>query len=592
MTGVRIPVLVHRPGRGAEVVDPAPPTPGHPSGRYEVLGHHGVGIVADTFVTGVAGVRRAVDAHTGTPEQLGASLRGSLTLYLRDTTTDAHHLLPDPFGGGLVFLYRSATVSAASSSLAALVGFLAAEGVEVHKSTAHVAVYAAAWSAGYVPSPYEDITAVGVYSHLVADAAGLRVEEYRSLPRIADGEGTAALREATAEEVRRNVRIAAAADPVSGRIAHLTGGLDSRLVLAATLAEGLTDRFTYYCAGEPTSRDVLAATGVASALGLVMTRYSGMERLIAPTDAAARELWPLRQTCGLRHGPADAGLVHSRALILSGGYGEMLRPYLSRGRAEAPTDPVAAVRAVMGFGSVDHPRRPGLLLPEFAAEVGVGLLDLMAGARADGVPEDALVDHVYFAVRNRYYVGEITRSMGEYSYRFDPLYAPHLPILGLRTPLDERKKGFSHFALMEALQPGLLAMPFDKPRVGPEYRALHPDFEPADPTLGPPRVDGRVHRRPHELGEPTTVAITPALRARAAEAGVSTAFLATVDTAQKTVRSLVAELEGTAFYSQVNRSYVRTLINEPVTDLLAMRQLRALGPMLRWYLDDPVGRVA
>ncbi len=124
--------------------------------------------------------------------------------------------------------------------------------------------------AGYPIGPrtgYEGVAVVPLGVH--ADVTGAGVAFRQAPPpwrALLAGERHALLDEVYSDIVT-SIR-AALSYPVGRKVAELTGGKDSRLILAVLLAEGLADRFEYRTLGSPTIPDVVIAKRLADRFGL------------------------------------------------------------------------------------------------------------------------------------------------------------------------------------------------------------------------------------------------------------------------------------------------------------------------------------
>ena len=77
--------------------------------------------------------------------------------------------------------------------------------------------------------------------------------------------------------------------PARALLANITGGRDSRLVLALMLSEGITDQFVFTTFGSPQLPDTIVATAIADRFGLdhrAATRPAPSESLASAVAAA------------------------------------------------------------------------------------------------------------------------------------------------------------------------------------------------------------------------------------------------------------------------------------------------------------------
>jgi hypothetical protein len=161
------------------------------------------------------------------------------------------------------------------------------------------------------------------------------------------------------------------------RYADLTGGKDSRLVLAVTMTARVRDRFVFRTDGPPTILDVEIASELAKLAGVQWVRGVDIDR--RPTTAVGS--WLDRMTryvsntagiCNIadtsaRFGPADDAVDGPPPLRVNGLSGELLRSMLG---FELPDERALVRRFDRHFGHLD------LLRP-----------DAMMGYRAEWIDE-------------------------------------------------------------------------------------------------------------------------------------------------------------------------------------------------------------
>ena len=126
-------------------------------------------------------------------------------------------------------------------------------------------------SGGLVESSYEGISVLPQFTYVTMSPSGVSVLDYPVREQFfspgVDYELSIAVAQ---EEIAQNVEALAAADHAR-KVAHLTGGIDSRLVLAAILSTGHSGEFVFFCSGGPEEPDQkvarqLAKFGIRTAL--------------------------------------------------------------------------------------------------------------------------------------------------------------------------------------------------------------------------------------------------------------------------------------------------------------------------------------
>lgn len=253
-----------------------------------------------------------------------------------------------------------------------------------------------------------------------------------------------------ADEIGAALRI-----PADDHYIDLTGGKDSRLVLAVAMHAGLADRFVYQTAGPRQLRDVQIAEQITTQLGLrfrsgalwpVETRaYADAARRFVRATAGGMNVW-------------DVSLPHSGepAVRLSGLTGECLRAHRPLRPVPASTDSFLPMllRSFRG-GSLD------LLYPDArrALETEVGL-ELACASEGDVHPVDAMGT---FMIRNRHRRVRGPMEDLDGDVRLYPLCIAEAVRLAFALGPETRQDEYVHFELMRRTDPCIATFPFAGP---------------------------------------------------------------------------------------------------------------------------------
>ena len=436
-----------------------------------VIAVHGCGVVNGQLITNSVDAAQAISGLQGHRlSDIGEKMKGSLTLYVVEGHQQCVTVLADPLGGGLVFMHRDSDGCAISSDLRSLVSFLRRIGKEPRKSLNYLAAYVATGSGGLVPASYEDIDVLPQFSYIEVCPQGVSILDYNCKTDFFNNDMPYqdAL-QATRVEISANISaMASAANP--RKVAHLTGGVDSRIVLGALIHAGVQDEFSFYCSGGSTAPDQIIAKKLAAEYSLTMTVNSGLESNWVPESLEQQLLLPFIETSGIISGVAQEGNSPSSTLVASGGYGELFRSFYNKGSQEAST--AASAEKMFGRTAFSSNSRRRIFSDQF---VDTSLHSLELGfreARDLGVRSDAELDYIYFSRRNRYYVGEISRSVSKYSARFDPLYSLHGASLGLRVDNLSRDANIIGFDLLNHFDNRLSLLPFDSDKYSGSYERI------------------------------------------------------------------------------------------------------------------------
>lgn len=281
--------------------------------------------------------------------------------------------------------------------------------------------------------------------------------------------GGAALLEEGLEQAKAAILLATGDGPVD---LPITGGKDSRVVLAIALAAGLRERLTVFTRGYAGHPDVVAGERIAAEIGVPHRREAPLGSDL-PADLAPQAFLTLLRTIAFQ---TDGGMggwdnVTGRApgvdTIISGHMGEVLKAYAKR-MPDGPLDPVGMVRLQAPFDPME------LLRPEARAGLTAELADQMTVWRAAGAEEGDLPDLFYWRNRVPNWLGGIRGIKSFERQPVLPLGVPALMRLAFTMTAAERKAELAHFRLIEAAAPELRDLPF-----------AHQSW---DPSLGAPVV--------------------------------------------------------------------------------------------------------
>jgi hypothetical protein len=458
---------------------------------------HGVGVLDGKLI------------HAGSPPppqpptaDLGMRLRGVVTVYL-----GREAILPDPFGDSITFIWESGDDWAVSSDLAALVWWLRKRGVRVRKSALFGSTLIAANRGCFDLSSYERIREVQPWHYIAVEGERYHIRPYPLREYLGAGITVEEAIDEAEAEISGNVRAAAEAN-FGNVIVHLTGGVDSRLVTAACVRDGL--EFVSHCAGPIESNDTATASALCGELGLPMTHRAGWRETVTAPSFRDRLYDEMNAVSGLtlqaRTGTAAEGAPDT--LILSGGFGERMRWRYSAAGDERWEELKRAI-----WGSIVFPRDGQIGV--FAPEALVVLEALLQEAiESCGGPLEERLD--LYRIRYRQYgVGLISRRFTEFVPRFDPLYSLAAARTAVAGGHRTRRSQRAIYELMNRFDPRFSRFPFGEESWPVELGAPEPlPFR----GLTPCYIDEPVDRNPLWSGEPVPTAeqLAKVQRSRAA----------------------------------------------------------------------------
>ncbi len=248
----------------------------------------------------------------------------------------------------------------------------------------------------------------------------------------------------------------------------LTGGYDSRIVLAAMLKTGR--HFEVTVSGPADSGDVQVAKALAQEFGLKLLHHSKPELQAEEIWAAARQALlftdgqfdvMLYYATMLAHqsnaGKYSTSVNGSNGEITKGYWYELLMPRLGK-RGAFDASLVASRR----FAYNPEPRE--ILAGDFegsvADELAARIRECNAGI--EELPNTSLMDNAYLSMRMRHWQGSIASS----SLRIWPIASPFISskVMGavLATPGTQRARLRFTTRLMESLNPRLASLPLEQ----------------------------------------------------------------------------------------------------------------------------------
>ena len=235
----------------------------------------------------------------GFAESWAADARGSACCWvLGDGTVTA---LPDFFGGASLFHGRGAGSEFVSASLMELERWAQSAGRPLTKSTHFQAERILLGNGGLWPTSFDGVNRLEQFQHVVVTGAGIEHRPYALLRSLT---GAARPVDDVLASIRQDVVAnvtAIAASPAEHRIAHLTGGFDSRLVLGAILDGGLEDAFVFFTSGGIGTTDRTISDGLTGEFRLRRATGSGLSPA-PPRDIRDRFLTPMRRAAGFMSG--------------------------------------------------------------------------------------------------------------------------------------------------------------------------------------------------------------------------------------------------------------------------------------------------
>lgn len=536
---------------------------------------HGAGWVRNRIVTSgkdFIEISRGIDPRN-IPESVGAKQRGSLCTYLMRHGTI--FILPDPLGGCILFRYNSKNLVAYSSDLAALIKAVKDTGETPTKNLNYVIELVATGNGGFNSSSYNDVVALEQFEFVEINQNRVSIKSYglasAFFQPLASYEYAF---ESSRDELLGNAE-AVLQETGRNKIAHLTGGFDSRLVLAALVGAGLNkDEFKFNCSGHIDLPDKFISTQLCGHLGLTMTNSVGS---IKKKNELGNSLY---RTEGLiKFDPPHSALRNH--LLLAGGYGECFRSfYANRYDLQADTKIENLLASLHGSKfSQDGDR---LISDSFYEDYKVKVSAFIADSIKKGIRRDAVLDYMYVAKRNRYFVGLISNFQSNTSPRVDPLYSISGIRAALQLPRRERVANITGLDLMRSFSEELAALPFDSERISPEYEAMRG-------TISRLQFNGSRPKMLNEAvmeGEINSIAATPKHIAKAKALRATLWQVVYMEPIQKEIQAFINSGNKRSIANVFNLKMINRLTTRDLNNRAHLRSLYSVYDVLKWYCAD------
>lgn len=568
--------------------------------HLEFYGFQGSGVLGSDFTDSVESLKNAWDTSNSIspPEQFSRFFRGAAIAYIKDLESNILYILPDLLGEAILYKYSYNGTQILSGDLLEIKSIVSTLNLPLTKSLDYALELAISSNGGFTKSSYDEITSVNTFEYLEVSNNVVTNKIYSDgSDFFHNDESYEQLLEKAASEIKNNVRAASEHD--TGRhIAHLTGGFDSRLVLAAIKSANVLDKFKFYCKGNPVQEETKIAESAAAKVGATMTRHAGTSETFSPQDYGGQTLGPLLISGGmLSVGPHRGNQTHSLTL-LSGGYGETFRSFYGSRIGTLDSDVKLTGQT---FGEKIWSRYlfsndgSGLFTSKFIQTLTSKIDSELERGRDLGVSESDLGDYLYLQIRNRYFVGIITTNWNRYITRFDPLYSPSAIRLAFSIPLSERQDNMVGYDLMKMLAPELLEIPFDSRKFGDSvaykrgfesptsYSFVRPKFDDTQP-FETNFIETGILEIPRSTKEDVEYA-----RKINARPGQIAGRAHVRDALSRILRNYDDERLANIF----NMSELTMLRKKPANTRLRIRTLYGLFAALSWLSDEiTVGRVA
>ncbi|QQD85668.1 hypothetical protein [Jeotgalicoccus sp. ATCC 8456] len=428
---------------------------------------NGSGIVNDKFLKhNQSYSKNDVLSQSFDIEEIQFKMKGSVCLFIYDENETV--IIPDPLGGAILFYYDSPGIKVFSNSIDNIISILSELGIEVEKDFSYFLENIATGNGGLTQSPFKNIYALKQFSFLRIDKEKVHFTINKKIKEYIKNANTRNYDEVlniALHEIKSNLDIVSSHNNIGNKYSHLTGGFDSRLILSGLLAIDKKNEYRYFCSGSKGSPDKDISIALSKHFGLTQTNDSGQFIYKYPKSLKQEVIWSMNLTSGIIK-TINPNIEQRDNVILSGGYGELMRSFYTRDNNYYSFNSFEDIVDKLWKNLNSN----GLFTSNFKMKFVEKFRNVINDGLNLGFPEESILDYYYVAIRNRYFVGQISFYSSVYNSRFDPLYSCKIAIDTLFIYRNERNNNFLVLDLLKLLNEDLLYLPFDTPRINNDYK--------------------------------------------------------------------------------------------------------------------------
>jgi hypothetical protein len=387
-------------------------------------------------------------------------------------------VMPDSFGACPLYWAETDEVFVLSNRAVLTARAVTGDGLSAPRSASGLAWLPYFGSIVGNETSLEDVSTLGVGECVRFDPVGRPSLRRTPIPlwRL-DADGGRASRdrdeliEAVLADLVGNVRGMAALE-TPRKVLRLSGGKDSRLVLALILIAGVQDQFSLRTVGLPGFPDVVIASQVAQRAEVELAVQQPTEAVMTPDEFDERVRTHVFQSSGMLGAfTLRGGLGSTRDLVLSGLFGEVMR---SNYAARHSTRTVEELEAF--FDRVLHFNSAGLMQDDARVAYRQVVRDWVARLLAAGEDPENVPDVFWLYHRMHRWFGTAQELNG-----MSPQGFPLQSLVATRTAfaLGHRARQIEalHFELLRRAWEPFMKLPFANAQWHPENYAHLPDAD-------------------------------------------------------------------------------------------------------------------
>lgn len=388
----------------------------------------------------------------------GANSKNPNALYLFDTKNNDVTICPDPLGACIIFMYEDANQKILSSCLSSLVYIANELGITLTKSKTFQIQRIIFGNGGYNCTPFKEVDKNEPFEYIKISDNQTRKKRYDVLEGLNRPYSYVRGINYVIEDIATAVNAVARSD-ISTKIAHITGGFDSRLLLSAILHSSKTREFSFFCSGPSGTLDRIIADAITEKFGLNRTRAAGLSA--GPTKNIAEQLLgSLFYSQGIASTGPNGRENETDLLAVGGGYGGLLRSTF--GSRMAHLDGDASGSEIFAALEPYYNHKESMISDETLASLQRDLEIEWKKLTGYYAPNTKLGDALYLHVRNRFHFGFNAMQWSRIGARVDPLYSVDGYFLSMTSTRDVRESNIIGFDILTYFNDKLINVPFDK----------------------------------------------------------------------------------------------------------------------------------
>lgn len=396
----------------------------------------------------------------------GSNSKNPNALYLFDTKNNEVTICPDPLGACIIFMYEDKTHKILSTCISSLVYIADELGITLTKSETFQIQRIVFGNGGYNCTPFKEVSKNEPFEYIKISNNQILNKRYDVLDRLSRAYSYVRGINSVIEDIASTVNAVAGSD-ISTKIAHITGGFDSRLLLSAILHSSKTHEFYFFCSGPSGTLDRIIADAVTEKFGLNRTRAAGLSA--GPTKNIAEQLLgSLFYSQGIASTGPNGRENETDLLAVGGGYGGLLRSTF--GSRMAHLDGDASGREIFAALEPYYNHTESIISDGTLASLQRDLEVEWKKLAKYYAPSTELGDALYLHIRNRFHFGFNAMQWSRIGARVDPLYSVDGYFLSLTSTRDVRESNIIGFDILNYFNDELINIPFDHQKFhGPHF---------------------------------------------------------------------------------------------------------------------------